>query len=157
MSANLPRVIPGGSESAAHLSALEAAHLRVEICSVVLEVLIAEPLSDLGNFSCVRLRLRKANVARTHAALDAAWHLIRGDDPLPEFLEPKQRELTNLNRYHSMSSIGIFIGFKRIGRDIATRLGESSGVSANLWCSKRGGFAHPCATVCIARFPLGTV
>lgn len=116
MSANLPRVIPGGSESAAHLSALEAAHLRVEICSVALEVIIAEPLSDLGDFSCVRLRLRKANVARTHAALDAARHLIRGDDPLPEFLEPKQREL---NQSQSVSQHVQYWDLHRIQKDWA--------------------------------------
>lgn len=93
MSAHLSRQVLSGTESAAHLSALEAAHLQVETCLVALEALIAEPLSDVGNFSAARLRLRQANVTRTHAALDAARHLITVNDPQPELLNLKRREL----------------------------------------------------------------
>lgn len=93
MNAHLSRQLVSGSESAAHLSALEAAHQEVETCVTGLEAIMGAKLSDVGQFSSARLRLRQANVARTQAALDASRHLIRVHDPQPELLDLKQREL----------------------------------------------------------------
>lgn len=66
----------GNSVSAAHLSALEASHQQVESCLSALETIMADGLSDMSQFSTVRLRLRQANLARTHIALAACGHLM---------------------------------------------------------------------------------
>lgn len=66
----------GNPASAAHLSALEASHQQVESCVVALETIMADELSDITHFSGARLRLRQANLARTHIALDASRHLM---------------------------------------------------------------------------------
>lgn len=66
----------GGSALAAHLSAIEISHQQVESCVLLLEAIIAGELSDIGQFSAARLRLRKANLARTQVALAACRHLI---------------------------------------------------------------------------------
>ena len=93
MNAHLSRQIASASESAAHLSALEAAHHEVESCVSRFEAIIAEMLSDVGQFNAARLRLRQANMARTQAALDASRYLIRADNPQTELLNLKQRVL----------------------------------------------------------------
>ena len=93
MSAHLPRHLVSGSASASHLSAMEAAHEQVETCVVIFEAIIAEKLSDVGKFSSARLRLRQANVARTHAALNASRHLISAADRDSDLLGLYQQEL----------------------------------------------------------------
>lgn len=82
MNAHLSCRIAGGRESNAHLCALEAAHHEVETCVNNFEAIIAGTLSDVGQFSAARLRLRQANMARTQAVLSASQYLIRTDpDP----------------------------------------------------------------------------
>ena len=93
MNAHLSRQIASGSESATHLSALEAAHYEVESCVSRFEAIIAEILSDVGQFNAARLRLRQANRVRTQIALDAFRYLIGIDNPQPELLDLKQRML----------------------------------------------------------------
>ena len=93
MDAHLSRQLVSGPELRTHLSALEAVHHQVETCVLELEAFIAEKLSDIGLFSSVRLRLRQANVARTHAALDASRYLVSVNGPQPGLLELKQSEL----------------------------------------------------------------
>lgn len=66
----------GGSALAGHLLAIEASHQQVESCVLLLETIIAGELSDIGQFSVARLRLRQANLARTQVALAACRHLI---------------------------------------------------------------------------------
>lgn len=93
MNAHLSRQIASGSEAATHLCALEAAHHEVESCVIRFEGIIAEKLSDVGQFSAARLRLRQANMARTQVALDASRYLVRIDRPQSELLDLQQRVL----------------------------------------------------------------
>lgn len=66
----------GSSASALHFSAIEASHQQVELCMLALETFMEGELSDIGHFSAARLRLRQANLARTHVALEACRHLM---------------------------------------------------------------------------------
>lgn len=93
MSSYLSHQIANGSESAAHLSRLEAAHHEVESCVSRFEAIIAGLLSDIGKFSAARLRLRQANMARTQVVLDACRYLIRSDDPQPQISDLQHRAL----------------------------------------------------------------
>jgi hypothetical protein len=67
-----------GAGSAGFLSKLEAAHVELETCLAALDGVMASPeLSEPTRFSVVRLRLAKANLARTQLAREACGHLIQ--------------------------------------------------------------------------------
>lgn len=55
-------------------TSLGAAHEQVELCMISLEAIMEGELSDIAQFSAVRLRLRQANVVRTQIALEACRH-----------------------------------------------------------------------------------
>ena len=83
----------GSSALAAHLSAIEACHHLVESCACNLETILASELSDIGQFSTARLRLRQANVARTQVVLDTCRHLMAIYPAQHSLRQLQQREL----------------------------------------------------------------
>jgi len=64
------------SRSAGLLSMLERAHAEVEICLPALDEAMAGAEPDPIRFAVTRLRLAKANLARTQAARETCGHLI---------------------------------------------------------------------------------
>lgn len=80
----------GDSSLAAYLSSIEVCHQQVESCAFSLETVLMSELSDIGQLSTVRLRLRQANLARTQVALDACRHLMT--------IYPAQRSLRDLQQ-----------------------------------------------------------
>lgn len=81
------------SVSAEHLWAIEGSHQRVESCMIDLEIIMGHELTDLGQFSAVRLRLRQANLARTQIALAACHYLVAGSRAEEALHELQLREL----------------------------------------------------------------
>jgi len=70
------------SRSADFLLKLERAHAEVEACLAGLEAAMAAAEPDPIRFSVTRLRLARANLARTQAARETCGHLI--DATLPD-------------------------------------------------------------------------
>lgn len=81
------------SGSSEHLTAIEASHQQVESCVFALETIMSGELSDIGQFSAARLRLRQANVARTNAALEACRHLKTTQQAQHSLGDLQRREL----------------------------------------------------------------
>lgn len=86
---NMPET-KGMTPWTAHLSAVEASQTQVNSCMSALETFLAGELSDLGQFSAARLRLRQANVNRTRVALEACRYLMK--------IDPTLTGLSNLQR-----------------------------------------------------------
>lgn len=78
---------------AARLTPIETAHRQVESSMSALETILANGLSDVAQFSVVRLRLRQANVARTQIALGECRKRSSAKHPRPDLEELKCAEL----------------------------------------------------------------
>ncbi|HET7678950.1 MAG TPA: PilZ domain-containing protein [Xanthobacteraceae bacterium] len=135
------------SASASYLSAIEASHRQVESYVFALETIMTGELSDIGQFSAARLRLRQANLARTQVALDACRHLMTVQPAQPSLRDLQRRELDisqmislHVQQWTTQSLQDDWSGYCRATRKVLKGVRELIAAEKKLLCpALRGG------------------